>query len=902
MKNVRIKHPYIFYYCIYSILFMILIIGVFYPFHSYGKVMAWVKDAPSILYPAFSYLGDFLREAFLNGNLKFYDFSLGLGNDIFSFLGTWYLEPLSFLSIFVPENYLEKAYLIIIIFRFYLVGASFSAYSLYMKNRVWPTLLASFVYTFSVYALVFGVKWPVFLMPMIYLPILFIGIEKIIEKQSSTIFIIGIFFSTWTSYFYLYINTIICIIYFLIRVFQFNKNILVYPFSRNSFFKKSFLSIRSYLLGIGMAFVVLLPNIYIFLNSNRSTSAKQSIENMFYYGKGWFGGLLKYTIAPVKLWAYSPLPEFDLFIGVIPISAISVILLFFNRKLKELLGLKIFAIIMGLFLLIPIFTYILSGFNVINHRWVYVFILFMAFIFAKMLPGYNKISKLTCLILVLYGIGYGMLVYREEKNNIYVQIAFFLLIVSLMWVFCSNIFKFRYIINMGGISVIVFCSLFIFSDYIYSEDKGNMLSEYVNRDELDTLANGTSKEQIKQIKNIDHSFFRIDEGKTKREGLSASALNNYYGCSFYNNVMDKNTTRYMQLNSNSGLRENILCLGFDSRTYLEEIAGVKYYIPSEEEYVPYGYTLNESLSSEYKNVYENNYALPIGFMYKDTISEKEYEKLETLERQEIMLKALVLDKQETTNSADYTFHSKKVSSKISNYFNVTYTNNTLLPSNDFYIDGGYIELEFNRPDNSEIYIALEGINIDQAGFADWSFSIEDVECNRWKEKSILSNYNTYNPGMQNYYINLGYEKQGGIHHVRIHIPTNACQFNLDNIVVYSQSFDSYVTDVEQLQQNTLKNIKMNNDVVTGNITTDTSGWLFLSIPYSKGWTAYVDGKKTDISRGNIMYMAVSLEKGSHDIHLEYKTPGLKLGFIISAISWMIFICVIIRKYRVIGKN
>lgn len=555
----------------------------------------------------------------------------------------------------------------------------------------------------------------------------------------------------------------------------------------------------------------------------------------------------------------------------------------------------------SLFLLIPFFAYIFSGFNVINHRWAYSFILLITFIFAKLLPSYNQINRLTGIMLVLYGIGYSILVYREERNNIYVQIALVLLIVSLIWVLCSNIFKLKYIISMIGISIITISSLFIFSNYIYSEDKGNMLYEYVNKNELSTLSNGTSLEQIKKIKDVDNSLFRIDEGRTKREGLSASALNNYYGSSFYNNVMSKNTTRYMQLNSNAGLRENILCLGYDSRTYLEEIAGVKYYIPSEEEFVPYGYTLNEDLSSENKKIYENKYALPIGFMYTDTISEEEYEKMDVLERQEVMLKALVLDKKNTANSSDYTFHSEKIASKISDYFNVNYSNKRVTLNNDFYSTGGYIELEVDRPDNAELYVVLEGINIDDAGFADWSFNIEDIECNKWKEKSILSNYNTYNPGITDYYINLGYEKNGGKHHIRIHFPTNACDFSLENISIYSQSFDNYNADVNKLQQNILENIKIDNDVLTGTITADTTGWLYLSIPYSKGWTAYVDNQKTDISIGNIMYMAIPLEKGLHVIQLEYKTPGLSLGIFISSISLILFLFMITRKYRIISK-
>lgn len=35
----------------------------------------------------------------------------------------------------------------------------------------------------------------------------------------------------------------------------------------------------------------------------------------------------------------------------------------------------------------------------------------------------------------------------------------------------------------------------------------------------------------------------------------------------------------------------------------------------------------------------------------------------------------------------------------------------------------------------------------------------------------------------------------------------------------------------------------------------------LSIPYTKGWTAYVDGKKTPIYQTNYMYSGIALDTG-----------------------------------------
>ena len=52
----------------------------------------------------------------------------------------------------------------------------------------------------------------------------------------------------------------------------------------------------------------------------------------------------------------------------------------------------------------------------------------------------------------------------------------------------------------------------------------------------------------------------------------------------------------------------------------------------------------------------------------------------------------------------------------------------------------------------------------------------------------------------------------------------------------------------------------------------------MSIPYDKGWSAYVDGKKTElIPVIDHTFMALKLEEGEHDIVLEYSVPGGREG-------------------------
>ena len=96
---------------------------------------------------------------------------------------------------------------------------------------------------------------------------------------------------------------------------------------------------------------------------------------------------------------------------------------------------------------------------------------------------------------------------------------------------------------------------------------------------------------------------------------------------------------------------------------------------------------------------------------------------------------------------------------------------------------------------------------------------------------------------------------------------------------------------------------MSSEKITGSISVDKSKLLALSIPYQKGWTAYVDGKEVSIQKVNLMYSGLFLEPGDHDIKLVFKRPGIKASLCLSAAGVIIFIiALIIRRRRIKMKK
>ena len=100
--------------------------------------------------------------------------------------------------------------------------------------------------------------------------------------------------------------------------------------------------------------------------------------------------------------------------------------------------------------------------------------------------------------------------------------------------------------------------------------------------------------------------------------------------------------------------------------------------------------------------------------------------------------------------------------------------------------------------------------------------------------------------------------------------------------------DTLQKGYDRLRENRLKNVKVQkNGKVYGEIECDKDGFLMTSIPYSKGWTARIDGRKTEVQKWMDAFTAVRVGAGKHRVELVYKAPGLAWGQILSVISLLI---------------
>ena len=161
-------------------------------------------------------------------------------------------------------------------------------------------------------------------------------------------------------------------------------------------------------------------------------------------------------------------------------------------------------------------------------------------------------------------------------------------------------------------------------------------------------------------------------------------------------------------------------------------------------------------------------------------------------------------------------------------------------------------------------------------------------------KIFTDKYNAYS-GRHDFLCNMGYSRSG----VRTMTITfaNTGVYTYDKLRVVSQPVQGIEEKTVKLGEEALENVKMGTNEITGDISVSERKALVLSVPYSKGFTAYVDGKETKLQKANTMFMALELEPGSHEIRLTYCTPYLKTGMFFSVLGLVIYVMLVFRKKK-----
>ena len=849
----------------YTFLFVVLCISVYGIFAIKGKSFIWQVDGFN---QHFIFLQNF-RNMFSN-----FSWNSGLGLDTIGQYSYYLLgDPFAYISLLFPLKYIKYAYNFLVILRIYCVGLSFIAYCKYHHKNKISTLIGAIVYTFSGYVIYTTVRHPYFTNAVILLPLLLLGIDRILKEDKYKFFIIISTLSAISNYYFFYMLTILAFIYAIIKyINEYKKQ------GAKVFFSKFFKTLLSYIVGVLIAGIILLPTVYAFLNSAR-TESRYTYYSLSYYAK------LFFMENSTPYW--SRIYVSSIILSILPIA------IFRIKKDTENRSILINLLIYVIMLLMPFIGSAMNGFSFQSNRWSFAFAFLASYLVAHNFNERNftkKEIKISLCFLIPYLI-IALILYKISGIFTCISICIAILI-TLCFTLKEKRARLCYILVIISICL----SIILFSVDLFVRRKYS--KEFVSFNKIEDRYDSYNYhipnfgKAIKYIKEKDDSFYRIGTNYYKSSNFPLiykyNGLNSYLsiGNNFINNL-SKDLLILNKVKTNP-FKE------YDSRTGITTLLGCKYYVVPDEgaSYVPYGYKLIKQLGENDKitNIYENQNSLPIGLFYNSYINSDFYNSLSPVEKEQAILQTACIDNNEKLLDYDIT-NIDKINSYEQNVGYKLIDKKHIIKDNTISIKkkAKSFILEFSNIKDSELYLYIENLRTLGTNPFSIEVSYHDLNKKQYIANRITSPYYEKTP---NILFNLGY-KQNHSGKIKVTITTEE-DYLFDNIKLLAIPMDSYETNIKNLSKTPFTVDTVGRNFIDGTINNSTDGILQISTSFSKGWSAYVDNEKTDIININTAFIGIPLKSGSHQIHFEYHTPYLNLGIICTVIGLCILIGISVK--------
>ena len=473
----------------------------------------------------------------------------------------------------------------------------------------------------------------------------------------------------------------------------------------------------------------------------------------------------------------------------------------------------------------------------------------------------------------------------------------------------------------------------------------NDMNMWVNDTTQITTTLGYDGQEFLRVSNTEPGFWY--QNTSVLSGVSSTQ-------SFWS-VNNPNTLEFLEALGVSDVNNNAWQFtNLDNRTILNELASVSYLYCLYPEKLPAGYSDTSLDLTTANSVYANRNPLPLGYTYSKTISREKFDALSPAQRQEILLSYGVTEANNVLNTPG---SADELAGKLDCKdipFKVTYLTDGVVQAdaNTFVVtamdEDAQVELSFSPVTTGECYILMKNIQFrattkpeifsDDPAYDPGNFYTSEMYDRLtgyekyWMYKEIYEGYTSgsikihaafcsdgeivtenevnyilpddeqFYSGRQDFLLN-SCNITRPLNSIVITFPARGI-YHFDEFSLVSEPLTSYESKVAELAAESLENADIHQNGssfvsagVTGEITVSGNRLLCLTIPYSNGWKAYVDGTPAVIEKVNLMFSGLLLTPGHHTIELRYETPGLLYGICLSAAGFLLFLLWVILSKR-----
>lgn len=807
--------------------------------------------------------GPMLGELFdrIHNNSNFiYSFNMAMGLPFFRNFLNYLSSPFNLIMLLFNKEGVLTSFSVIIGLKA-VVSAVTCVYYLSKKFKTKELYLIplGIIYAFQAYfsAYYWNIMW---LDGMVFLPIITLGIERIVNEQKWKSYTITLAIMLLANYFIGYMICIYSVVYFLIYntyKIRFKKEFLKKEIVK--WIKNSLIFGFSSLIGGMLTFFLLIP---MFTSMSSISATGGSIPTSQYYDfklvdflKGHLSGV------DTTVFASDDITNPNVSCGILCIALLLAYLINLDIPAKNKIA---YLLLIGFFIgafFIPQLDYVLHAFHVPNdlpyrYSFLYSFVLIIVAAY-----GLINIKKIRFPILALAYVFLMILllsISQDEWADISTNMIYInMILLTLYFIFYAALY---FLDNMKIIFYLALCAVACI-DVIVSINYNWDITQDMNlfySDYNDTVA------LLNSVKSQDDElFYRIEN--TNMMTLNDSSWYNYYGVTSFSSMAYESMAI---LQNNLGMPGNeINSYAYVQSTPIYDLMfDVKYFIGNANDFNRYieintieetanEFTYNVGLAfGVNKNIESWNYTHTNPFYIQNDFIEKTTGIKDTL-------------KEARLNSVD-----------------------------EIYTDGvtTILKYKFENPGDNLYYYSRD-------------YSIEAMivgECLYYKDSDNID-FSNYPEEVEYMYMD-SYEERKVIN---INSGEDEITFYVIYNNYYSKGFNLYYIDQEEFSEavSILRNNKMDlttfkEHTIEGNIYLDENMDIYTSIPYDEGWHAYIDGKEVETyALGNAL-LAIKGEKGNHKVKFVYKIPHFLLGSLCSISALLIMILPSIIKRLKLKKT
>lgn len=872
-----------------------MFLAVFGPMFLVRRSFIWRVDGLRQHFPFMAYIGQWIREAvsalFSGEAIPLFDFSLGFGSDVIQSMNYYGLgDPLVLLSAFFSEENTEICYSLLIYLRYLLAGYAFLAFARELKLRTKYAIPAAIVYAFSTYMLSeAAIRHPFFANPLIHLPLILMGAERALRGKSPAALVLSMAWSAMCGFYFLYVNSAFLLIYALIRHFQLCRE---KPWRK--LFPTALRLIGYYCVGLLIAGVLLLPPIIGFLQCARQSAG--DVGNLLFHSLSTY---LKFPVITVVSQGYTEYP-------VMPVLCVLAAALTLRRGEKNR-SLRAAFVLSAVFAFSPFIAYALNGFSYISTRWRYATVLVLSMALAAGMGRLVHPSASDKRRIRLWGcalIAYSIALYVLERLLGTEWIAGWLIAIGVALVLASlavlrfvHSGKLRRLAdtrpNTARLLGYALCMALILGNTLGLNWLSLRLSLGMGTQaRIGTAWNDILNSPLHIAPDPQEGeFFRVgmpqDDALTYNEGASEHKPTTIV----YNSIIEGPLVGGLLETGNMGVINANCIAGLDGRAVHMAVWSQKYFACSDAADAQALYGFTQVGEADGYLLYENENALPLGYATDRYILQEDYLQLTPAERTWALLQGAVLEEADERYRKIAPENTAVVCPvQIVEMENATWEDGVLTIAQA----PATIRMRFEGVPYSENYLQMRGFaqiggKVLQQVYAEYATDdlAGSTTMGSMYVNAILAREETLN--------NLGYCERAQTE-LALTFTTEAV-YSLEELGVVCQPMEGMEAYVEALREETLTDVCICANRISGRVDLSTDKVLILSIPYTAGWSAFVDGEEAEILPSGTSFCALKLQAGSHEIVLKYCTPGLKLGAAMTLAGLVIFLILHVRYKR-----